>query len=183
MTKKPKRPKLPRRCGVLALDPGNTTGWVLVEYFHDEVDPGYLLHRWGVFNSIDLEISAAPLMYKLANVVVTESYVIRPDTFSANVGKSPYALEVIGRARLWARQFEVPIFHQQPPAQAKQQWTDSRLKKHFQHHVLYPSGAPGASHPEPGLCRHEVDALRHAMTYLENAYGVALVMSDEEDLI
>jgi hypothetical protein len=129
-------------------------------------------------------------MYKGANVVVTESYIIRPDTFSANVGAHLKAVEVIGRVDLWARQYQVPITHRQGAAQAKQQWTDGRLKKHFKHHQLYPTGAPGAAHPAPQgavraspLCRHEVDALRHAMTYLENAYGVALVLTDEENLI
>ncbi|NIN65021.1 MAG: hypothetical protein GTO63_10040, partial [Anaerolineae bacterium] len=59
-------------------------------------------------------------------------------------------------------------------------WTDRRLKAHFKHHKLWPTGKPGG---KEGLCRHEVDALRHAMTYIENAYDVALVLTDDEYLV
>lgn len=177
--------KLPDECIVLAVDPGGTTGWVRVHYWHDEEDPGYFLERWGTFDTLANEIAISGMMYKGANAVVTESYIIRPDTFSANVGAHLKAVEVIGRVDLWARQYQVPLTHRQGAAQAKQQWPNKRLQKHFPRHKLYPSGSPGAAHNNttPSLCRHEVDALRHAMTYLENAYGVALVMSDDEDLI
>ncbi len=168
-----------KECIVLAVDPGGTTGWVRVHYWHDSVDPGYYLKKWGTFDDLGDEISVSQMMYGDADVVVTESYIIRPDTFSANVGASLDAVEVIGRTKLWSRHYEVPIYHQQSPAQAKQQWTDKRLKAHFKHHKLYPSGSPGRE----GLCRHEVDALRHAMTYIENAYHVALCLDDEEHLI
>lgn len=173
---------------ILAIDPGDTTGWVLVSF----VPPSaveILLH--GTFSADNLaeEYSHARTTYPLADLVVMENYVIYPEAhiLKANIGSKLTAVKVIGRAEghfyIWNESQEQahPAF--QTASQAKQQWTNSRLRRHFPRpdFDLRPSGKPGVC--AEALCAHECDALRHALTFIENHFGVALVLTDKENVL
>ncbi len=163
---------------ILAVDPGGTTGWVRVSF--ELESHTVLLDRWGTFDNIEDEVDSTRLMYHHADYAVAESYIIRPDTAQVNIGLDLNAVKVLGRVELWAHHYGVEL-HLQTPSQAKQQWGNRRLKKHFPRHDLKPGGMPGV---KPGrLCAHQCDALRHAMTFIENHFNVALVITDPEDVI
>lgn len=164
---------------ILAIDPGDTTGWVRV--LLDPYAPHSHIERWGHFYGLHDEIDAIEIMYKGADIVVAESYVIRPDTARANIGSSLAAVEVLGQVKMICAMRHLEPLILQTASQAKQQWTDRRLKMHFPDHDLAPTGSPGVR--KDRLCEHECDALRHACTLAENLYGIELVLTDPEHVV
>lgn len=179
---------------ILAVDPGNTTGWVMAVY--TSVTAQAHPTAWGTFDNLQDEAEVMLHMTSLADHIVCEDYIIypAPNIVKANLGSKLVSVRVMGRLEYYASLQERTV-HYQTASQAKQQWSGHRLKAHYPYLRLYESGrarrdsgrifhSDGHAYPEEiepslALCRHEVDALRHAMTFIENHFKVALVRMED----
>lgn len=175
---------------ILAVDPGDTTGWVRVAVPLGRKPVEVLLERWGTFTGLREELDSEYLMYHDADYIVCEDYMIYPDpqVMLANVGSKLHAVRVMGRVERCAQlhsdcpeEFVPDLVTYQTASKAKQWWPDTRLKLHFPTHKLYPTGKPRPGHVS--LCRHECDALRHAMTFVEDHFNVQLVVINASTIV
>lgn len=123
---------------IIALDPGGTTGWCLVNAKGLIIDYGQLVdeHHAKLY---DLLTNEHP------DTVICERFMHRQ-----TLGVDQTALEYIGVAKLWCEIEQVPLV-MQTAAQAKGFWTDTKLKDIN----LYKANK-----------RHAMDAIRHALVYL-----------------
>lgn len=140
---------------ILAVDPGVTTGYVLVKVSSKDVEIEDRIHfvDAGEWDSMDALRQLKYELFEETVVVVVERYVVYPNRAAQHIGDDLYTARVIGRVEWLAFTIcglEV-VF--QPASQAKQRWPQNRLAKHF----------PGARH----LSNHIQDALRHLLTYIE----------------
>lgn len=131
----------PKPARLLALDPGETTGWALFEG-HTFVDAGqYPVHA--------LKDFALFFIHKAPTVIVMENYRIYAHRAAQHVGSDVPTVQYIGAVKLAAEMADIPV-HLQMAYQAKGFVTDARL----QQLGLYQEGR-----------RHANDAVRHAVYY------------------
>lgn len=150
---------------IMAIDPGETTGFVVVD-----TDTDHVL-TFGVWKGPeDFMDASVQNQLSLSEVLVVEDYRIYPHKARQHIGSRPYAIEVIGHIRLWAYAHSRTVEFQSA-SQAKQQWPNKRLAKHFTPTHLQLLGG-----------RHAKDALRHALTYIENKTDHGLFFSAREVL-
>ncbi len=124
------------RIKILALDPGVTTGFAALG-LNDAVKADQVRCDHRAF--YDFLVGYNP------DTIVFERFVYqRRDKVEL------WPVEVIGVIRLYAEQFEVPLFAQ-TPSQAKNLWTDEKLRKIGLYHT--------------GLV-HGMDAVRHLLYHL-----------------
>jgi hypothetical protein len=139
---------------ILGVDPGATTGLVLIE----RDDAGYVT----VLEAHQLPVRDTMMwlrreIYEGLHLIGVERYIITART--AKLSRQTDALEIIGVVKaciLYTRTddgVDIPL-SMHSPADAKTVWNDERLKKHD----LYRQ-APG----------HARDALRHALLAIERA--------------
>ncbi len=143
---------------VLAIDPGETTGYVLAEWGSGGVSGlvGIIdFDEFGTWHGIE-ELGDKVERGLLANVVifVIEKYVIYPNRATAHIGNDLYTAREIGRLEWLAYSIGAQVV-MHSASQAKSRWPWSRIVKHFPEFTN--SKYPG----------HIWDALRHLLTFME----------------
>ena len=144
---------------VLAVDPGETTGYVLGIYTPNDgsfptIDFGHtgvwygIQEMRGLYQYTDL--------FAVFDVLVVEKYIIYPNRAKQHIGNPLFTSQVIGRLKWLAYLADKPCV-EYLASQAKQRWPDARLRKYYDL-TRFPS-------------RHTVDALRHLLTYCEKHNG------------
>jgi hypothetical protein len=147
---------------ILAVDPGETTGFVRAEIVSGAVyqDVGDLIRDSKVhFNKAGTlsgkrELAANVGLFSNLDVCVVEKYVIYPNRAMQHIGDDLYTARMIGQIEWLAyvgSSIDDVVF--QAASQAKQRWPDSRLYKYL----------PGLK----GKTEHIKDAVRHLLTYVE----------------
>lgn len=129
---------------IVALDPGETTGWASFSPSHER--DGYKSGEWH-YDQVWEGITAPQVFNKPITRLVYESFKLREANPHA-VNLTP--VEVIGVIKLAARIHKIKLVPQ-TPSEGKGFWSDDRLKE-FQ---LYKAGKP-----------HANDAMRHLLHYL-----------------
>jgi len=159
---------------VLAFDPGETTGFVLVHVSSAEVanSVNYSIHgarapviikQAGTFRGLG-ELSQKLGLFQQSDVVVIEDYIVYPNRAQSHIGDRVLTARMIGAIE-WicyyhhGRTQNMGVVFQMA-SQAKQQWPNERIQSCF-----------GTIHPPRMDSTHELDALRHALTYIENYFG------------
>ena len=131
---------------ILAFDPGETTGWAVVEVGEEE----HISYHGGIARTHE------EVWYTLENemdhdtLLVFESFHLYANRARAQVNSSFYTVEMIGVINLWGELHNISC-KQQTAQYGKSIWTDDKLKKFD----LWPTGK---------YARHTRDALRHALT-------------------
>lgn len=127
---------------IIAVDPGKTTGLVLVEE-----------NTLEVFHSCELDQEELIEMMKhLAAVYRSATFVIEEWRNHSRFGDWAWAAEGIGIVKALIPELDKLVI--QTPSQAKQSWSDERLKEHGYE-----------------ITGHARDALRHALYYIESVFG------------
>lgn len=147
---------------VLALDPGETTGYVVADYAirrsGDGVDIVILTPvdegTWAGLQGFDDHL---PVFYD-ADLAVAEDYIIYPNRAKSHTGDRVYTAQEIGRIKWFAYRHSIELT-MQPASMAKQRWPDGRLREKL-----------GRMPPE-----HICDAWRHLLTYLEKCHDDAYI--------
>ena len=129
---------------IVAIDPGQTTGWVLLHEDYD-IESGHMgpdEHHLALWELLD---HATP------DYVVYETFVYqnRPDAMTLDLS----AREYIGVVKLWGLAAGVPTIPS-IMATAKNLWKNQKLTRLRSCGVFVPTN------------KHEKDALRHALTHL-----------------
>ncbi len=136
---------------IFAFDPGETTGFVAVDQGKDATRLPLLvdhkeLKLLQAFNNTDL------VNWSAADVVAMEEFRVYPAKAQSLINSTLIAARRIGvlEQLCFVNNLTPQVI---PASQSKQLWPDTRLSKYFDLHKL---------------TGHERDALRIAMTYLEN---------------
>lgn len=127
----------------LGVDPGGTTGWVLLG------GPIYVL-RYGEAKSAEEVVQVV----SEANVVVLETFRPRPSKAGGIAGRRVRSAEVAGQVEARANELGVKVYYQEPST-VKPFFSDALLR----HLGVYLKG------------RHARDALRHALYWYWFVYG------------
>jgi len=133
---------------VLAIDPGETTGFVLAEVVTDD---RITIKESGDWSGLGAFIANMDL-FAGVDVCVCEDYKIRPNRANTHIGDPLYAAQEIGRVKLMATLKGAQVVLQSASS-AKQLWPGQRLDHYVNIATL--------------KSRHTIDALRHLFTYAE----------------
>lgn len=145
------RPRLDRiKLGpLLALDPGETTGWaVFVEGQLDACGQWQTLEPDQMFDEI-MVLFGEDYPERPPSMIVYEEYRVRGNKFKEHVGSEVVTIQNIGAIKTAAAQLGVPTW-KQTPGQAKGFATDRKLRQWG----LYQTNQ-----------RHANDAIRHAVYF------------------
>lgn len=123
---------------LLALDPGNTTGWAV--FVDGELEDCGQVATTSVAQLWQLIQDQDP------DAIVCEAYHVYGNKLAQHAGSDVPTLQLIGAIRLAAHLLDLPAPRMQTAAQAKTFCTDDKLK----HWGMY----------QPGK-RHATDAIRH----------------------
>ncbi len=129
---------------LLALDPGESTGWAIFQ------DAG--IEDFGTLKKHEVEDW---LIDQKPDVVVVEDYKIRPNKFNAHAWSSPYTLQLIGSIKTIFKMKGIQVILQQPSVKP----------------VGY--GLAGATYVKGKPNMHYLDAIAHGCFYLVTAKGVS----------
>lgn len=185
---------------VVAYDPGETTGYVLVdidiepfEYTlallagHSPQDVESPIGRhvttveYGGLSGIG-ELYAHDSLYKDIDTCVVEDYRIYPNRVQSHIGSRVYTLREIGRIEMLMFEHSglVETKHErgsrvrgvvfQAASMAKQAWPNSRLYDGIGRLKCW-KDLRGKLMDDIRKTEHLKDAFRHLLTYLERAYG------------
>lgn len=133
---------------ILAVDPGNTTGWAVFFRVTDPLDAAILM-RSGA-EKFSLADWWAHLYAVKPTTIIIERFSLYAHKAEQQINSTFFTCELIGITKLWADINEVPL-HQQTAQVGKQIWTDARLEQF------------GYLHNN----RHTRDAIRHGLTYMK----------------
>jgi len=143
---------------VLALDPGETTGFVqaVVEEFGDAIyvqieETG----QWGNKTTLSEHLG----LFKVDEIVI-EDYIIYPNRVRSHIGDRVLTARIIGMIE-WIAFYHYNLgLNYQMASQAKQRWPNSRIDSYLP--LCWDT-----------LIRsvHVKDALRHLLTFIEIKFG------------
>lgn len=143
---------------VLALDPGETTGFVqaVVEEFGDTI---YVqieeMGQWGNKTTLSEHLG----LFKVDEIVI-EDYIIYPNRVRSHIGDRVLTARVIGMIE-WIAFYHYNLgLNYQMASQAKQRWPNSRIDSYLsplRHRTI--------------TSVHVKDALRHLLTFIEIRLG------------
>jgi hypothetical protein len=157
------------------IDPGNTTGYLVARAVHNHSPKPHhrclSIIKYGEWTDLTSYLHTDILAALCSSeTLVVEDYRIYPHKAQAHIGSRPYAIEVIGHIQLLAHQHEpaIPV-HFQMASQAKGQWPEKRLRRHYDQDTLRVLGS-----------RHCKDCLRHLLTYLENKTEWGMIIREED---
>lgn len=138
---------------ILGVDPGETTGYVVVDYDVDNRRISLIAHgEWsGMEELLSLWHEG---LFNDVEVIALEQYIIYPNRAMNHIGDSLYTAQEIGRLKWIAFRFGIDV-EEQAASMAKQRWPASRLHKRVDE-IASLMRTP-----------HELDSLRHALTYIE----------------
>jgi hypothetical protein len=144
---------------VLALDPGETTGYVAADYEFRTCDETIIIAAategtWTAMAGLHSRL----YLFDTADFIVAEDYIIYPNRAKSHTGDRVYTAQEIGRIRWLAYANGLPVA-MQPASMAKQRWPDERLREKL-----------GRMPPN-----HICDAWRHLFTYLEKRHDDAYI--------
>lgn len=136
---------------VLAIDPGETTGYAgaLVE------NQTFQLTALGSWKGLEGCAKMCDTLFSgeaVPALVVVEEYVVYASHLQQHTFSKVYTAREIGRIELYAHKAKSELVYQLA-AVAKQRWPTSRLRRHFNW--------------SPGFSVHALDALRHLFSILE----------------
>jgi len=152
---------LPSSKVILALDPGETTGYVLARWTR-LVGPYPAMLYWGQWKGMD-DLSGHINLFGEAETCVVESYRVYPGTVSAHTTSDLYTAREIGRIE-WICHLDGIKLTFQNASRAKQCWPNQRLKRLLDSELLtWPVPLPSPRK----FSKHTLDAIRHLMTYME----------------
>jgi hypothetical protein len=130
---------------ICAFDPGGTTGVAM----YDQDRKSWERYQLGPYEHHQ---KLESLLYSYsADVVIYERFMYQRRELDKGVSLRLDSVEYIGIIKLWAAKHPNTSVHCQTPAQAKNLWTDDKLKKV----ELWIPGNP-----------HAMDATRHLLYYL-----------------
>lgn len=138
---------------VLAVDPGETTGYCLIE----ANDGSVMLATHGSWSGLEpyLEPTAlASNLIKSASIVIVEDFRIYPHAAQAMIGRELFAPKELGRIELVCEIWSKPL-HYQMASEAKQIWNNRRFVEKL----------PAFYQAITNI--HARDAARHALCYIE----------------
>jgi hypothetical protein len=154
---------------VLSLDPGETTAYVVAQVIpwnpvdHEiavDIRP-YDIGKWHGIQEFDDITASLFMMYDIKRIVV-EDYIIYPNRARSHTGSKVYTAREIGRIEYVAYLRRITkdngrlVF--QAASMAKQRWPDNRLNQYVPRNAWSD--------------RHQLDAIRHLMTWAERTYDV-----------
>lgn len=145
----------------VAIDPGETTGFVVGEFVEKKHKPVLSLTHLEHFDCLwMLDRVLDDFLDDGAGTVIFEEYKVRD--MASNAFRRLFAVEAIGviRLRIELAPFTVKLV-QQSASTAKQRWPDGRLNHYLHNFEIEPEND------------HERDALRHLLTYLERNGRIA----------
>jgi len=129
---------------LLALDPGETTGWCLLNLedcsIYDWGAEKYKLANW--FNLLKDHLKPTTIVY--------ERFSLYAHRAQQQINSTFYTVEMIGITKLYAQLTDTPI-QEQTAAQGKQIWDDDKLQRFG----YYRNN------------KHARDAIRHALTFAQ----------------
>ena len=146
---------------ILALDPGETTGYVLARWTR-LAGPYPAMLYWGQWKGMD-DLHSHISLFSKADVCVVESYRVYPGTVSAHTTSDLYTAREIGRIE-WICHLNNVKLVLQNASKAKQTWPNQRLRRLLDSELLtWPVPLPSPRQ----VRKHTFDAIRHLMTYME----------------
>jgi hypothetical protein len=111
---------------------------------------------WGAWHGMAELVQVSSNLFKVRTHVVVEDYRVYPHKARQHIGSSVYTAREIGRIE-WIAYTQKCTLSFQTASQAKQQWSNERIRQHYPD--LY---------KRTGGKAHIRDALRHLFTFLEN---------------
>jgi hypothetical protein len=142
---------------ILAFDPGQTTGYAYANYLPAERRIERLVAGEMMFPELVQQWAFTP--FTDAQVVIVEDWLIYPNKTGSFVLTRQWAPETIGAIRTLALEHNgLDTVVRQMASQAKRQWPNERLQRH--------------GYDTRG---HGKDALRHLLTYCENALKIDMI--------
>lgn len=145
---------------LLAIDPGETTGWVLANVVPQNLaappDQRFRVLARGTWLGYATLEAQVYYLFEEGTAVVVEDYRVYPHKALQHTGSELHTARMLGAVE-WLTYHLLrtsPIY--QTAAMAKGHWPNQRLKKHFP-----------KEYKEYNV--HEKDALRHLLTYIEKS--------------
>jgi len=144
---------------LLAIDPGETTGYVVLEWRvgHEATHPR-IIDAWQErVKSQDRDLWATGFHHTLRKykprVVILEDYRVYTGSAGAHVGRPLFTAELIGAMEVLCAICIPPVITDRLPASKKGRWPDARLRNKF----------PEGDH----YVDHVLDALKLGLAWLE----------------
>jgi len=153
--------KLPSSKVILAIDPGETTGFVIARWTR-LAGPYPAMLYWGQWKGMD-DLLANIHLFDDADICVVEDYIVYPGKAQSHATSRLYTAREIGRIEWLCFMGEMPLTFQNA-SRAKQTWPNQRLKRLLDSELLtWPVPLPSPRK----FTKHTLDAIRHLMTYME----------------
>lgn len=157
---------------IVSIDPGETSAFVVGEilefpassphakqFNQDDTDTPYgkwHMAAWGQWRGVPELVEVVSQLFQTRTHVVVEDYRVYPHKTRQHIGSPVYTAREIGRIE-WLAYVQHCTISFQTASQAKQQWGNQRLRKHYPN--LY---------KRTGGKAHIRDALRHLLTFMED---------------
>jgi hypothetical protein len=142
---------------VLSVDPGETTGFVIVDVNTEPLFTGVYGGEWKGLDDLYYLVTHRNMVVGV-DVVVIEKYVVYPNRLKTHIGDSLLTAQMIGAVKYVCQAHDINEVIEQPASMAKQRWPNRRIRKYF--------------NLPRGWSRHIIDALRHFLTALEVTYKI-----------
>jgi len=123
---------------------------------HDAPYGKFHLAAWGAWKGMEELAQVGDSLFRVRTHVVVEDYRVYPHKARQHIGSTVYTSREIGRIE-WIAYVQKCTLSFQTASQAKQQWSNERIRRHYPD--LY---------KRTGGKAHIRDALRHLFTFLEN---------------
>jgi len=145
---------------LLAIDPGETTGYVVLEWPSHKAARPYIIDAWQAkVKDLDRALWATQfhriLRHHKPDMVVIEDYRVYAGKAGMHIGQRLFTAELIGAIEVLCAICIPPVTTDRLPAAKKGRWPDARIDNKF------PQGTP---YIHSG---HESDALKLGLAWLE----------------
>lgn len=146
---------------ILAIDPGETTGYVLARW-ERPTGPYPVMLQWGQWKGMD-DLFGHINLFGEAETCVVEDYMVYPHRAMSHATSRLYTAREIGRIEWICHLNSIRLVYQ-TASKAKQTWPNQRLKRLLDSDLLtWPVPLPSPRK----FTKHTLDAIRHLMTYME----------------
>lgn len=173
------------RIPVLAVDPGDTTGWFMAWVQPGEFDVSHpsrfiVSPSWGLVDTFEGLRDIYEWTFQRAKYVVVEDYVVYPAYALQHTGSHLNTAQILGVCEWLAwkagatRVLQLAIL-------ARNHWPVSRIRKYLPKLMMYPSTPTPKT--KGALGSHEVSALRHWLTFTERKKWITFNLIRGEDIV